>query len=214
MLGEVLLDLGGLRLQRTKDRSSTELELELRVDHVDGLAWVDARGARDLAGALMAWLAEYRHQLPDLPAVEEDLEMLDWDDEPVPDRFGQLELRHDAAGAVTIMQADPWVLMARTLWDQLATGQVARTGVTMTADLLTVRDSRGATVTYWRRAPAEQPGTWVLQRVNWQPATVHVIPEHTRARSEARWPDCATGWHDRCGAPDRCGCPCHSSGQR
>lgn len=25
----------------------------------------------------------------------------------------------------------------------------------------------------------------------------------------ARWPDCATGWHDRCTEP-RCGCPCHA----
>lgn len=24
-----------------------------------------------------------------------------------------------------------------------------------------------------------------------------------------RLPDCATGWHARCGDPDRCGCSCH-----
>lgn len=29
------------------------------------------------------------------------------------------------------------------------------------------------------------------------------------SRSEARWPDCASGFHARCGSPDRCGCPCH-----
>lgn len=31
----------------------------------------------------------------------------------------------------------------------------------------------------------------------------------------ARWPDCATGWHDRCrqttpGQVTPCGCPCHT----
>jgi hypothetical protein len=27
---------------------------------------------------------------------------------------------------------------------------------------------------------------------------------------QARWPDCASGWHDRCTEPGRCGCPCHT----
>ncbi len=31
------------------------------------------------------------------------------------------------------------------------------------------------------------------------------------SRSLARWPDCATGWHDRCTAPSRCGCRCHEA---
>ena len=131
MLGELLLDLRVLELQRTKDRSSTELEL--RVPHVDGVAGLGVRDVQDLAGALLEWLVENGHQLPELPAMDEDLE--DAEDE----------------------------------------------------DVEPVEHTR----------PAQD-----------QPVPAGV-PEHTRERSDARWPDCASGWHDRC-TSDRCGCPCHA----
>jgi hypothetical protein len=206
MLGEVLLDLPGLKLERTADRSSTQLVL--RVSHLDGLAWLDVRGAQDVARELLNWLVENCHELPELPAMEEDLELEDEDEPVAMETVGQLVVRQDGL-RLFIERADEWITCAAELWDQLASPAV--TYATVKDDLLTIEDSAGAVVRYGRRRDVvAAAGVLVLERTHWQPArVVHVIPEHTRARSDARWPDCASGFHDRC-TSDRCGCPCHA----
>lgn len=187
------LDLGPVVLEQTPDKSRTMLKLNARTH--DAIAWLDLEVVRQLAGALMQWLDDYGHVLPDAPAgwrlVEvEPLQLDDDEDEAqpatMPDTFGQLVLRaqHHSSDGFTmptesplIERADPWVLMSMELWEQCEAGLPY---ASVKGDLLTINDSRGTTVRYGRRRDVPRPaGMLVLERTYLSP-DLSAIPEHSR----------------------------------
>ena len=72
---------GVLHVGRTADASPTRLVLEVW-PRSEGLARLDlgVLDVRILAGALLQWLADQGHDLPESPATDGDLEDMDGDD--------------------------------------------------------------------------------------------------------------------------------------
>lgn len=193
------LELAGLRLSAVRDRPDTELRVD--VSHVDGLAWLDVVGAQQLAGALMQWLADNGHALPDLPATEADLELMDHpatfanpgpkprrvdvpatyatpdpDSRPreLPHQFGSLAVTREL-DRVRIDRADEWIVATTALLERLR-----QPGGMATVDGLdvTLTDTDGQTVAYRMRPEIPAPNGMgvVLQRTR----PLGPLPEHTR----------------------------------
>jgi len=184
-----------LTLRTTEDSSTTRLLLQLRETGVRPFAQcltteLCVTDVQLLARELLQWLVDNDHTLPELPV---DVQLDDEDENPSasepgppPDQAGTL-LVYRTAGRVVIDGADPWVVVSGSLLSAMEHGAIP--GAVVTGQTFTIEDSDGRRVQYAQHAPAGL-GSWLCRRTSWrpeplgdlsaQPATVHVIPEHTR----------------------------------
>jgi hypothetical protein len=193
---------GCLHLEGTADNSRTRLLLTAGGPISGARLELDTADVQLLAAALLTWLNENEHELPDpvewwrQPYVQEDEDEdeeghdggrigcnhaggLCSENSPPPGhgQFGQLLVRSEGSD-LFIDRADDWITCSPELWQALQSPAHSYATVGP-ANVLTLTDSAGAMARYWIRpdvTPAE-PGALALERVFYRPATV---PEHTR----------------------------------
>ena len=189
-----------LTLWRRQAPRTQTVELELSVDDV-----------QQLAGTLLHWLVSEGHQLPELPAMDEDLEDADEDepDDSQPPRdetgFGHLVVERTERGT-RITQADPWVRASGELLDELAHRDTK--WCTVRGLVLDLTDSEGRSCRYVVRPDLSAPsGTVVLQLVLPLAERLPAPDEHHRPHSRA----CGIRRHDH--GPE-CSSNCPTCGGR
>jgi hypothetical protein len=173
---ELITRSGTLFVEPTTDYSRTRLRAGLGGTQGLRALELDVRDVQALAGALLQWLAECGHDLPELP-VQHPMQYPDGDedidedpdqevDSRPPAQFGVLKVIRTGlmADGIRIEKADPWVLASGELLHQL---KVEDSWVTVDGLNMTIADSEGTVVRYLARPDvACDAGVVVLQKLS------------------------------------------------